>query len=90
MKFHNCLFEIQRCFTTYIPPDLKDEKLPLMMLSQCYARDKLVMMLMKDIDSPLNGAARQFGFARIAISTPNGKMYSYGPLLKYQLQIKPI
>ena len=78
MKFYNCLPKIQRCFTTYIPipPDLKHEKLPLMMLSQCYARDKLVMMLMKDIDSPINGAARQFGFARIAISTPNGKLSS--------------
>ena len=87
MKFHNCLFKIQRCFTTYIPPDLKDEKLPLMMLSQCYARDKLVMMLMKDIDSPINGAARQFGFARIAISTPNGKLYSYEDLLQGKLKL---
>ena len=87
MKFHNCLFKIQRCFTTYIPPDLKDEKLPLMMLSQCYARDKLGMLHMKDIDSPINGAARQFGFARIAISTPNGKLYSYGDLLKGQLKV---
>ena len=40
------------------------------MTMQCYAGDKLKRLEMKDPETGYNQAARRFGFARIALSSP--------------------
>ena len=62
---------LHRCFTVYRPPNRCDEALPIVMKMQCYAGDKLKRLEMTDPDTGYNQAARRFGFARIALSSPN-------------------
>merc|ERR1712002_279949 len=46
--------DIQRCFTTYIPPDRINETLPLMILSHCYSMDNLTGIFMSSENSAIN------------------------------------
>ena len=69
--------DVQRCFTIYFPPNRVGEKLPVMINSNCYSKDKLSGLSMTNIKSGHNVAARQFGFARIGISTPDGTFYGF-------------
>ena len=62
---------LHRCFTVYRPPNRCDEALPIVMKMQCYAGDKLKRLEMTNPDTGYNQAARRFGFARIALSSPN-------------------
>ena len=62
---------VHRCFTVYRPPNRCEESLPIVMQMQCYAGDKLKSLSMMDPEASYNRAARRFGFARIALSTPD-------------------
>ena len=62
----------QRCFTVYIPPMLKNETLPVAVLAQCYAKNKLQRLGMIHGHHDANVAARRYGYARIGISNERG------------------
>jgi len=65
--------DVQRCFTTYFPLVREGEILPLMITSNCYGKDTLGGIQMKKTNHAWNEAASQFGYARIGVSTPEGK-----------------
>jgi len=59
-----------RCFTVYQPRGAT--KQPVVLSSQCYAKDRLmgIQMMSERIDA--NVAAKRYGYARIGLSTPDG------------------
>ena len=65
----------QRCFTTYFPPNRDGEILPLVLSPNCYAKDLVGKSGWTKPKTSYNVAARQFGFARIHISSPEGNYY---------------
>ena len=62
----------QRCFTVYRSLDRVGEILPVVLFSNCYAKDRLRGIDGKNPYSKGNKAAARFGYARIGISTPDG------------------
>ena len=63
--------DVQRCFHVFVPPELKDQILPVSVLAHCYSEDRLSGTSMASRNTPPNKAAARYGFARIGISTPN-------------------
>ena len=63
---------VQRCFTIYSDPDRAGQNLPVVFTPNCYAKDKLQGLEAKSPFSQGNKAAARFGYARIALSTPDG------------------
>ena len=63
----------KRCFTVYHPFSRKNESLPVVITAQCYAKDQIGAKgyEMKWTSSARNEAAAKYGFARIAVSTPD-------------------
>ena len=64
---------VQRCFTVYQPQSRLNEVLPVVITSQCYGQDRLSSIGMTNDRSTQNQAAARYGYARIGISTPDGK-----------------
>ncbi|XRA99681.1 ShKT domain-containing protein [Pycnococcus provasolii] len=60
----------QRCFSVYNPSGVSSPK-PVVLHSNCYAKDKLMGLEMSS-DSDVGKAATQYGFAFIGLSTPEG------------------
>merc|ERR1739844_303695 len=63
---------VQRCFTVFHPLARAGESLPVVISSQCYGKDKLTSISMKNVYAADNKAAARYGFARIGVSTPDG------------------
>ena len=66
----------KRCFTVYHPLIRKNEALPVVISAECYAKDKSIKAGgydMADTSSARNKAAARYGYARIAVSSPDGK-----------------
>merc|ERR1711881_209533 len=63
---------VQRCFTVFHPLQRADESLPVVISSQCYGKDSLGSISMKNENAADNKAAARYGFARIGVSTPDG------------------
>lgn len=62
-----------RCFTVFLPKDLPaGKKLPVMIKSHCYGKDKLSTLSMASPNTVINNLAVRYGFARIGVSTPAG------------------
>merc|ERR1712223_1541807 len=63
---------VQRCFTVFHPLERAEESLPVVISSQCYGKDKLQSISMKNENAADNKAAARYGYARIGVSTPDG------------------
>merc|ERR1712109_108344 len=63
---------VQRCFTVFHPLERAGESLPVVISSQCYGKDKLQSISMKNENAADNKAAARYGYARIGVSTPDG------------------
>merc|ERR1712241_121389 len=63
---------VQRCFTVFHPLARAGETLPVVISSQCYGKDKLQSISMKNENAADNKAAARYGYARIGVSTPDG------------------
>ena len=66
----------KRCFTVYHPLSRKNEALPVVISAECYAKDKSIKggaYDMADTSSARNKAAAKYGYARIAVSSPDKK-----------------
>ena len=62
-----------RCFTVFRPKNLPvTNKLPVMITSHCYGKDRLSTLAMNSPNVIRNKLAHRFGFARIGVSTPKG------------------
>ena len=62
------------------------ESLPVVFSSQCYGKDKLMSISMKNDQAADNKAAARYGYARIGVSTPDGH-WTFGLVLHVQPQI---
>merc|ERR1719237_1240974 len=63
---------VTRCFTVFHPISRAGESLPVVISSQCYGKDKLMSISMKNDKAADNQAAARYGYARIGVSTPDG------------------
>ena len=63
------------------------ESLPVVISSQCYGKDKLMSISMKNDKAADNQAAARYGYARIGVSTPDGH-WTFGLVLHVQPQIR--
>merc|ERR1711963_1057839 len=63
---------VQRCFTVFHPLERAGESLPVVISPQCYGKDKLQSISMKNENAADNKAAARYGYARIGVSTPDG------------------
>ena len=63
------------------------ESLPVVFSSQCYGKDKLMSISMKNDQAADNKAAARYGYARIGVSTPDGH-WTFGLVLHVQSQIR--
>ena len=64
-----------RCFTVYHPSSRKLEALPVVISAECYSKDKAIAAgsyEMTNTSSVRNKAAARYGYARIAVSSPDG------------------
>merc|ERR1711992_431807 len=63
---------VQRCFTVFHPLERAGEILPVVISPQCYGKDSLGSISMKNENAADNKAAARYGYARIGVSTPDG------------------
>ena len=64
----------RRCFTIFTPQNGQNESLPVMFSPNCYAKDQLKGIDMVNKNSLSNHLAERYGYVRIGISTPEGKL----------------